>query len=407
MNKSITFLRDGQAQVRLPASKSIACRALMLQALGGGTVEMDAQDSCDDIEALRRGLAVTEGHIDVGRAGAALRFLTAYHAAMPGHDVTLTGDERLCERPMRPLIEALRTMGATVNCLRAEGHAPLRVVGRTLHGGEVTMRGDVSSQFVSALLMVAPLVGGLRLFLTDHVVSAPYIDMTLGLMERFGVRGTWRGNGLEVAAGKYVPAIVDVEGDWSAAAFWLALQVLLPATQVKLYGLQKESLQGDARIVEILRQMGVEVQWGAEGQVTASACRMAECCCSTYADLTGTPDLAPVLAVLLCLMGRPWRLTGLSTLRHKESDRMEALRTELKKVGYLVTIEGNEAMSWHFATCEPMPQPVVTTHGDHRIAMAMTLPATRFSGLTIADAEVVNKSYPRFWNDLAQLCLPG
>lgn len=390
--------------VQLPPSKSIVNRQLMLEALAGQADDMLWADDplvCDDIRVMARGLRAASGDtIDVDGAGIALRLLTAHWAARPGCAVTITGNRRLCERPIAPQVEALRQLGADIRYAAHEGHAPLHIVGRQLTGQTLRLRGDVSSQFVSALLMIAPVVGGLQLELMGDIVSRPYIDMTIALMERHGVQAQWLGNTIRVPAGTYLPAPLTDEADWSSAAFWLALQALLPQSHIRLYGLRRDSLQGDRRIMHIMQQMGMTLHWHDDGSLTADMSRAGCCCCSTYADLCDTPDLAPVLVVLLCLLGRPLRITGLRTLRHKESDRLEALRTELRKLGYDITIEGDDAVSWHFATCAAQPAPVLDPHGDHRLAMALSLAATRHRRLTLTHAEVISKSYPTLWQQL-------
>ena len=352
---------------------------------------------------MQRGLAAQDGNsIDVDGAGTALRFFAAYWATQEGRTITITGNPRLCERPIAPLVDALRQLGADIDYLDQSGHAPLRITGRRLQSGHLTMRGDVSSQFISALLMIAPVIGGLELELAGDIVSRPYIDMTMALMERHGVRVGENDGVFTVPADRYLPAPPCGEGDWSAAAFWLALQALLPEARITLKGLRPDSVQGDRRILTIMEQMGMVPHWHDDGSLTMDMSRADCCCCSTFADLSGTPDLAPVLVVMLCLLGRPFRITGLRTLRHKESDRLEALRTELRKLGYLLTIEGDDAVSWHFATCPAEEHPVINPHGDHRIAMAMALAAVRHPGLAIDNPQVVTKSYPNFWQQLFQ-----
>lgn len=406
MNFQVNFASNFAATVVLPTSKSIANRELLINAqctMHNAQWQPSGQSQLvsDDILVMRRGLAATDGDtIDVDGAGTALRFLTAYWATREGCNVAITGNARLCERPIAPLIEALRLLGADIVYTAQEGHAPLRITGRQLQGRRLAMRGDVSSQFVSALLMIAPGIGGLELELTGEIVSRPYIDMTLALMQRHGVRVGESNGTFTVPAGAYLPAPASDEGDWSAAAFWLALQALLPDARITLGGLRPDSVQGDRRILTFMEQMGMVAHWHDDGSLTMDMSRAQCCCCSTFADLTGTPDLAPILVVLLCLLGRPFRLTGLRTLRDKESNRMEALRAELRKVGYRLTLEGDDAVSWHFATCPPQEHPVIDPHGDHRIAMAMALAAVCHPGLAIDNPQVVNKSYPHFWEQL-------
>lgn len=406
MNINITIKPDFEVLITLPPSKSIANREMLIDALcimdnAQWQPSSHSQNVSDDVLAMRRGLAARDGDtIDVDGAGTALRFLTAYWATRERYTVTITGNPRLCERPIAPLVDALRQLGADIVYTAQEGYAPLHITGRRLHADHLTMRGDMSSQFVSALLMVAPTIGGMELELTGDIVSRPYIDMTVALMWRHGVRVSENDGTFIVPADRYLPAIASDEGDWSAAAFWLALQALLPQARITLQGLQPNSVQGDCRILTFMEQMGMTAHWHDDGLLTMDMSRALCCCCSTFADLTGTPDLAPVLVVALCLMGRPFRITGLRTLRHKESDRLEALRTELRKVGYLISIEGDDAISWHFATCEPHPHPAIDPHGDHRIAMAMALAAVRYPGITIENPQVVSKSYPNFWEQV-------
>ena len=432
MHVNITISPNFEAQVTLPVSKSVVNRELLINAqwslakstLKEGKTERQISSESeppplqgglrgaprgdrggapfnepDDIAAMRRGLAAHDGDtVDLHGAGTALRFLTAYWATREGCTVTLTGNDRLCQRPIAPLVDALRQLGADIDYVHTQGFAPLRITGRRLHAGRLKLGGGVSSQFVSALLMIAPTIGGLELELKGDIVSRPYIDMTLALMERHGVTAHWHGQMITVPAGDYLPAPAVDEGDWSAAAFWLALQALLPQARITLHGLRPDSVQGDRRILTILEQMGMQAHWHDDGSLTADMGLADCCCCSTFADLTGTPDLAPVLVAMLCLMGRPFRITGLRTLRHKESDRLEALRQELRKVGYVITIEGDDAVTWHFATCEPQEHPVIDPHDDHRIAMAMALAAVRHPGLVIANAHCVDKSYPGLWD---------
>ena len=404
MNIKLTINPDFVAQVTLPPSKSVVNRQLLINALCSKHDAQPANDTlilADDIQAMQRGLAAQSDEvIDVDGAGTALRFLTAYWATCEGCTVALTGNQRLRERPIAPLVDALRTLGADITYVDGEGCAPLRIVGRRLRGGHVTMPAGVSSQFVSALLMIAPVIGGMELELVGDIVSRPYIDMTLAIMQRHGVTAQWHDNVIIVPEDNYMAAPSINEGDWSAAAFWLALQAMLPQAHITLHGLCRDSMQGDSRIVTIMEQMGMQAYWHVDGSFTIDMGAAQCCCCSTFADLTGTPDLAPVLVVLLCLLGRPFRITGLRTLRLKESDRREALRQELMKLGYVITLEGDDALSWHFATCPAQENPVIDPHGDHRIAMAMALAAVRHPGLTIYHAEVVAKSYPAFWETL-------
>ena len=402
MNYRITAPQAINATIAVPASKSISARALVINALSSQPATLHGVAVCDDTHALIQGLDTNHGTIDVGAAGTAMRFLTAFHAAQPGHDVVLDGCDRMRLRPMQPLLEALRALGAHLACTANDGHAPLHIVGSQLQGGQhIALRGDVSSQFTSALMMIAPPIGGIEIELTGDIVSAPYIDMTLAMMRHWGVNGHWHGNTISVPAGTYNAIDLNIEADWSAASYWMALQALLPDSRISLTGLQPDSWQGDSRMLTFMQQMGMRAQWAQNGALSLDMANAACCCCSTFADLNGTPDLAPTMIVMLCLMGRPFRITGLSTLVIKESNRIEALQQELSKLGYCIQIEGNDAVSWHFQSCAPQSQPCIDTHGDHRIAMAMALASARWQGIVMSNAQVVGKSYPTYWKDLS------
>lgn len=402
MNYRLTAPQRSNCTIALPASKSISNRLLLIRTLCAKQLRIFNLAECDDTASMQQALTDDSDTIDVGDAGTAMRFLTAYFATRQGRTVTLCGDQRMHHRPIAPLVDALRQLGADIQYAGEEGFPPLRISGKALAGsGRVAMPGRVSSQFISALLMIAPTIGGLTIEITGEITSRPYIDMTLQLMHEYGIDATWQGNAIHVPAGEYLPHDYAVEADWSAAAFWFALQALLPQSSIVLDGLRQQSLQGDARVAEIFASMGINGTWKGE-ELHLDCSRVAQCCCSTFADLNGTPDLAPTLVVALCLLGRPFRITGLHTLRIKESDRLEALRTELRKLGYDLQIEGNDALQWHFETVEAQATPVINTHADHRMAMAFALAAVKFPGIVINDAQVVNKSYPLFWQHLEQ-----
>lgn len=402
MNYRLKAPQRSNCSIALPASKSISNRLLLIRALCAKPFRIFNLAECDDTAIMQQALTADSDTIDVGAAGTAMRFLTAYFATRQGRTVTLTGNDRMNHRPIAPLVEALRQLGANIQYTGEEGFPPLRITGKTLSANShITMLGNVSSQFISALLMIVPHSGGLTIEINGEITSRPYIDMTLVLMQDFGIQSTWQDNLIHVPAGEYLPHDYAVEADWSAAACWFALQALLPQSHIALNGLMQNSLQGDARVAEIFASMGITANWHGE-ELHLDCSRVAQCCCSTFADLNGTPDLAPTIVVTLCLLSRPFRITGLHTLRIKESDRLEALRTELRKLGYDIQIEGNDALQWHFETLEPQAEPRLDTHGDHRMAMAFALAAVKFPGIVICDAQVVNKSYPPFWQHLEQ-----
>ena len=402
MNYRIIAPRRIEGEIDLPASKSISNRVLLLNALCATPGRLSNLAQCDDTDAVLSALAQPDAsEVNIGAAGTAMRFLTAYFATREGRKVVIDGTERMRQRPIRVLVDALRQLGADIEYVEAEGYPPLKITGTRLHGGALTVSGSVSSQYITAILMIAPVIGGIALTIEGEVMSRPYIDMTLALMARYGVKAEWRDNVIHVPAGEYTALDFTVEADWSAASYWWAMQAIVPQSRITLKGLEPQSLQGDSRIAELMSQMGVTGNWCGRYLDLRSNGGVG-CCCSTFADLSGTPDIAQTLVVMLCLMGRPFRITGLRTLRIKETDRLEALRIELRKLGYVVKVEGDDAISWHFETTAAEASPHISTYHDHRMAMAFAPAAIRFPGLIIDDAQVVSKSYPLFWEHLRQ-----
>ena len=389
------------ASIALPTSKSISNRALLIAALCGGDVQVLRPALCDDTEVMIDALSRQGGDINVGAAGTAMRFLTAYFATREGITVTLDGVERMRQRPIGVLVDTLRSLEARIDYLGQEGYPPLRIHGTAMHGGDVEMAGGVSSQFVSAVMMILPAIGGGSIRLTGDIVSLPYIHMTAAVMRDMGAVVDITSNTITVNAG-YTGNDYIVEADWSAAAPWYALAALLPGSSFRLESLSADSIQGDAHLVELGRKLGIDTRFDAHGAVLDTS-HFIGCCCSCFADMAATPDLVPSWAVLMCLLERSFRMTGVRTLRLKESDRIEALRQELLKLGYVLKIEGEDAISWYGERVPVDQQPlVIDPHGDHRMAMAFAPAAVRFPGLIITDAEVVSKSYPSYWRHLTQ-----
>ena len=384
-------------EVGLPASKSISNRALILNALCGGG-ELRNVAVCDDTDAMLRALGNTDGNVNIGAAGTAMRFLTAFFAISEGRTTILDGSERMRHRPIALLVDALRRCGAEIEYLGEEGFPPLRIVGRRLQADVIEIPGNVSSQYISALLMIAPLMGCRTMRLIGEVISLPYIAMTLTLMRQMGVDCSMRDGVITIPDGaRYSPRSFTIENDWSAASYWLELQALLPDSRISLAGLMPDSAQGDSAVTGLFERLGV------------SACR-----CGTYVDLRGNhspadvvtmdlrenPDLAQTIVVTACLLGRRFHITGLQTLRIKETDRIEALRSQLRKLGYVIEALPDCSLRWDGERC-PMPaEPHIATFDDHRMAMAFAPAAVRFPGIVIDDVEVVSKSYPDFWKHL-------
>ncbi len=384
--------------VMLPGSKSLSNRALLIMALCGNT-GITGLAMCDDTDVMTRALGSDAREINVGAAGTAMRFLTAYYAAQPGSTVVIDGSERMRCRPVAVLADALRELGARIEYLGNEGFPPLRITGTQLTPKHLRLRGDVSSQYISALMMIAPQIGGLQIELTGNVVSRPYIDMTASLMNEMCADVTVSGNVITIDDAPYHWHHYNVEADWSAASYWFGIKALMPQANLRLHGLSAVSIQGDSRLLTTMPGLGVKGEFMA-GVLHLHNCPL--CSCSSFIDVTATPDLAQTLAVTMCLLERPFRMTGLSTLRIKETDRIEALRAELLKLGYVIEVEGDEAIGWHGRKTLPQAVPEIHTYNDHRMAMSFALAAIRHPGLIIRDAQVVAKSYPQFWQHMAE-----
>lgn len=391
------------ADVRLPASKSLSARALVLDALSGAGGEgLSNLSDCDDTRAMRSAFAATGDTINIGAAGTAMRFLTAFLSVTAGSR-TLTGTERMCHRPIGILVEALRSLGADIAYLGEEGFPPLRITGRTLNGGRIEVDGSISSQYVSALLMVGPtLRGGLTLSLRGHIASRPYIEMTMALMRQFGACVDWTDERAIAASGSYRPTRYSVEADWSAASYWYEAVALSQddSAEVRLHGLQEKSLQGDSLVSTLFEPLGVRTEFcrdasGSSIRLTKNgkaAARMEQ-------DFAMQPDLAQTFVACCTLLGTRFRFTGLESLRIKETDRLRALQNELRKLGFVLYEPTCGTLVWDGETCDVQPE-ALDTYEDHRMAMALAPVALRTGSLRINNPEVVSKSYPRFWNDL-------
>ena len=390
--------------INLPASKSICNRALIIQALAGSTMLPANLSDCDDTRVMAAALRDMPEVIDIGAAGTAMRFLTAYLSVGTGTH-TLTGTERMRQRPIGVLVDALRQLGAHIEYLGTEGFPPLRVTGRPLAGGALEVAGDVSSQYISALLMIgAMLRQGLTLKLTGDIVSRPYIDLTLWTMTEFGAQVEWSDvDTISVAPVPYRATTYAVENDWSAASYWYEVVALLnkPEARVVLPGLSDGSRQGDSVTRYIGSLMGVKTTFdtladGSQQVVLAShGCTLPRL---DY-DFVNSPDLVQTFVVACAAKGIPFHFTGLASLRIKETDRIEALKRELRKLGVLLTDRHDSELIWDGERCGPTMEPI-DTYQDHRMAMAFAPAALTLGPVTINHPEVVSKSYPHYWDDL-------
>ncbi|MDL2277758.1 3-phosphoshikimate 1-carboxyvinyltransferase [Parabacteroides sp. OttesenSCG-928-G07] len=386
-----------EISVLLPASKSISNRVLLLNALSYSPYTIQNLSDSDDTQVMMRALESNERHFDIGAAGTAMRFMTAFLAKIVG-EWTLTGTERMKNRPIGILVDALNALGARIEYMEKEGYPPLRIFGSAIQGGEIALNGGVSSQYISALLMIAPLMeNGLTLHLEGSIISKPYIQLTLQLMEQFGVKAEWIGQTITVRPQEYTPARFTVESDWSAASYWYEMAALSKDYVIELQGLHKHSLQGDSAVAKLFTQLGVSTTFTHTGVVLR---RNGECPKKVIYDFVNEPDLAQTLVVTCVLKNIPFRFTGLQSLRIKETDRIAALSTELKKLGYVLR-DTDATLEWRGERCEPELNPVIATYEDHRMAMAFAPVALVYdAGIEIAHPEVVRKSYPGFWEDL-------
>ncbi|MCM1452558.1 MAG: 3-phosphoshikimate 1-carboxyvinyltransferase [Clostridium sp.] len=393
------------AAIELPLSKSMSNRALIINALSPGALPLENVAICDDTKAVMHALqadAFAGNEINVGPAGTAMRFLTAYFACLLGSHVVLDGNERMRERPIGPLVDALRQCGADIEYEGEEGFPPLRIKGRKLHGGDVEMPGAISSQFASALLLVAPTFSSpLRLTLKGEIASLPYIDMSLGMMRRASAQAERYGNIIDVQPIGYMPAQAPIERDWSAASYWYQIAAM-SGGWVTLKGMSLDSLQGDRGIAKIFEQLGVFTEPSEDSPNDVCLNPSPEVYSRVNMNLADMPDLAQTLVVACCMMGLPFRIEGLETLRIKETDRLQALKDELAKLSFKIGLPAPGVIEWDGARIPVREVPPIDAYGDHRMAMAFAPVSIFLAGLIIEGAETVAKSYPEYWDHLRQ-----
>ncbi|CAM3347925.1 3-phosphoshikimate 1-carboxyvinyltransferase [Flavobacterium longum] len=387
------------SQLRLPGSKSETNRLLLLQALYPEISLQNISDA-DDVLAMRNALQSVSDTIDIGHAGTAMRFLTAYFAIQENRTVTLMGSPRMHERPIGILVDALRQLGARIDYLGAEGFPPLRITGTKLTGSKVTLRADVSSQFLSALLLIAPkLENGLELQLDGEITSRPYLEMTLSLLRKIGVETSFNSQTITVKRTVSVAhCALSVESDWSSASYYYSIVALSEiGTEITLSTFKENSFQGDRALVEIYKDFGVETVFNA-GKITIRKAHNSPLSIVHY-PLNNVPDLAQTIAVTCLGLGIGCELSGLHTLKIKETDRLLALKNEFEKLGATVVIS-EDCLTMRPAAIHS--NIAIETYHDHRMALAFAPLALKVP-IVIQSAEVVSKSYPKFWNDLRRI----
>ena len=437
------------SSIVLPSSKSISNRALAIGALAGSIASITNLSDCDDTEVMQRWLTERPSTVDVGAAGTSMRFSTALLAVGQGEHV-ITGSERMKNRPIKILVDALRRLGADISYVEKEGYPPLRIVGKGgLSYGSVSLPGNVSSQYISALMMIGPyLKDGLILTLTDKVISRPYIEMTMSLMRQFGAKVYWdcssdesngtvdepchsngivdelchsngtvdeslesnsaddkstESNVIIVEPGRYAVKSFNVESDWSAASYWYEMVALSSEgdARVLLPGLYEDSLQGDSKGREVFSLLGVKTEYTKDGVLLSKKTREVD---TLEYDFVKMPDLAQTFVVTCCMMGVPFHFTGLESLKIKETDRIVALKNEMAKLGFDLEDRNDSELLWdgrrRALTAEEYDRVAIDTYEDHRMAMSFAPVALVNGSIRINNPHVVSKSYPRYWDNL-------
>lgn len=398
--------RSVKGTIHLDGSKSISNRALIIQALCDSSFEISHLSTSKDTTTLQALLNNKETVFDAGAAGTTFRFMTAYLSLQEGTQV-LTGSDRMKQRPIGVLVDALRTLGADIEYLENEGYPPLQIKAPTISDTKrISISANVSSQYISALLMIGPgLPNGIELELATNIVSRPYIEMTLNLMAYFGITYSWENNLIRVAPQKYKAKAYKVEADWSAASYYYAIAAFSDELHLQLDGIWKESVQGDAVLAEMMTHFNIKSTFNESGVLLTKSSSTLR---SDFEwDFIRCPDIAQTLAVICAGIGKTGFFTGLETLRIKETDRIAALQVELAKVDAKFKLEETKSETnnkeyFQVSGQAKVLKPVIETYEDHRMAMAFA-PLAMLGELEVEEPMVVVKSYPKFWEDLESL----
>ena len=388
------------SSLKITGSKSESNRILMLQALFEGLTIKNLSNS-DDSTLMREAIWSKSDEIDIHHAGTAMRFLTAFFATKTGRKTTLTGSKRMQERPIKILVEALKSLGADISYLKKEGYPPLQIIGKQITKHQVELDANVSSQYISALLLIGPVLPkGLELRLVGTITSLPYIDMTLSLLNELGVNTVFKDNLIVIDPyNENVNKTFTVESDWSSASYFYSIVALSPlGTQIRLSSYKKTSLQGDAKLQDIYKNFGVESRFqGTTLSIMKTNTNLPKL---LKLDLSDSPDIAQTIVVTCLGLKIDCELVGLHTLKIKETDRLVALKNEIKKLGTTLAITDHSL--YLKSSNDLIPNVKIATYNDHRMAMAFA-PLALKTPLSIENAEVVSKSYPDFWRDLSSL----
>ena len=385
-------------RIQITGSKSESNRMLLLQALYP-QITLDNLSNSDDTVAMKSGLESDKNMVDIGHAGTSMRFLSAYYSTLENQEKILTGSSRMQERPIGVLVDALRQLGADISYLKNEGYPPLLIKGKRLTASEVLLSANISSQYITALMLIAPsLPDGLRLYLEGKITSIPYIEMTLSLLHKIGVDAIFSGQHIQVFPKKDITQITHaVESDWSSASYYFSMVALAKEADVSLLTYKKDSLQGDRVLMDVYQQFGVK---SSIENNTLALKKQTMGSTHVQLDLSDAPDIAQTIAVTCYGLGLSCSLTGLHTLKIKETDRLVAMQNELSKLGATIEIT-DKSLHLHKRTNPIRPNVLIETYHDHRMAMAFA-PLGLLVPIRIQDADVVTKSYPGFWKDLEQ-----
>ena len=398
----IVFPKDlvlASANIYLPASKSISNRLLVMRALSGGDVSIKNLSTADDTKILEKALETPSGEVHLGLAGTALRFGMAW-AAITSGDRILRGLPRLHERPIKELVDALRELGADIEYLEKDGFAPVRIIGKKLNSGKLIIDGSRSSQFLTALMLIAPYCeSGLEFEIPENQVSMPYISMTLSIMQKAGATIKQEGRVIRIS-GAYQKSVFTVEPDWSAASYFYLWATTMENAMLTLKDLHFDSVQGDQLAAEIFTHYGI-ISHASDGNMRIGKKLIPDY--PTEINCISCPDLAQTFAVAAVIAQKPIKLSGLQTLRHKETDRIEALKNELAKCG-VVSKTGSDSIEI-VSFKKPAQIPVIKTYKDHRMAMAFAPLAAVFGEIYIEDPGVVSKSFPGYWEEVEKMGL--